>query len=146
MPEICAIIGLKQLDGWPERKLKRELAASALYEALDGIKGLRRIVPPSNQMPIWTYYPVFIEQSFGVPRNIVAKKLHDRGIMVRQYYEPCHKQPAYMLNPKFPSGHVPLKVTEHVAEQVIALPVFDDYQDDETEQIASAFKAIQQEK
>jgi dTDP-4-amino-4,6-dideoxygalactose transaminase len=145
MTEICAIIGLKQLESWPERILNRLDGAAVIHDALGDIKGLHRVLPPSNQMPIWTYYPVLIEQSFGVPRNIVVKKLHERGIMVRQYYEPCHKQPAYMLNPKFPSGHVPLKVTEHVAEQVIALPVFDEMEEAESNQIATAFKEIQKE-
>lgn len=145
MQEVNAIIGLKQLETWPERLAKRTESVSRLYDALDEIKGLRAFKPQPHQNPSWTYYPIFIEQAFGVPRNIVVSKLHERGIMVRKYYEPCHLQPAYMLNPKFQSGHVRLNVTEHLAEQVIAVMVYDKMTIEDIGQIASALRVIQKE-
>ena len=145
MQEINAIIGLKQLETWSVRLIARTDSATGLRTALEDIKGLRVFDAPENHNPVWTYQPVFIQHNFGASRDAVVKKLHDRGIMVRTYYEPCHQMPAYMLNPNFPSGHVPLRVTEHVAAQVIALPVYDDMTDDEIKQIASAFKAIQRD-
>ena len=145
MMELCAIIGMKQLETWPERKLARTVSVSALYEAMEEIKGIGCIKPPSNQMPIWTYYPILIKERFGVPRNIVVKKLHEKGIMVRKYYEPVHLQPAYQYNPKYPSGHVKLAVTEHIAEQVIALPLYDHMTVEEITEIASALRKIQKE-
>jgi dTDP-4-amino-4,6-dideoxygalactose transaminase len=86
---------------------------------------------------------VFIEPEFIVARDAVVDKLHERGIMVRKYYEPCHLQPGYLHNPKFASGNVRLIVTEHVSAQIIALPVYDELSDDDTKQIAKAFCAIQ---
>ena len=144
MMEICAIIGLKQLETWPERTSARTESAASLHEAMSEIKGIKAIKPPSNQMPIWTYYPILIKEGFGVPRNIVVKKLHEKGVMVRQYYEPCHQMPAYQYNPKYPC-HVKLAVTEHIAEQVIALPVFDHMLPGDIAEIASALRSIQKE-
>jgi dTDP-4-amino-4,6-dideoxyglucose len=145
MMEICAIIGLKQLEGWPERIAQRSIAASALYEELEDIKGIKLVKCPVKQMPIWTYMPIFIEDKFNVPRDTVVKKLHEKGIMVRKYYEPCHLQPAFQYNPKYPSGHVKLAVTEHIASQVIALPVYSDMKIEEIKEIAVALRSIQKE-
>jgi dTDP-4-amino-4,6-dideoxyglucose len=145
MIEVCAIIGLKQLETWPERRLARSVAEAALHDTLEEIRGIKLIKPPSNQMPIWTYMPILVTDNFGVPRDIVVKKLHEKGIMVRQYYEPCHLMPAYQYNPKYPSGHVKLAVTEHIAEQVIALPVYGDMKKKEINEISGALRSIQKE-
>jgi dTDP-4-amino-4,6-dideoxygalactose transaminase len=144
MIEICAIIGLKQLETWPERKLARSVAASALYEELEEIRGLKLVKCPSNQMPIWTYIPALVKEKFGVDRDTVVKKLHEKGIMVRKYYEPCHQMPAFRFNPKYPN-HVKLAVTEHVAEQVIALPLYSDMKPEEIKEIGDALRSIQKE-
>lgn len=144
MMEICAIIGLKQLETWPERKLARTESVANLHDALEEIKGIKTIKCPTNQMPIWTYYPILIKEKFGVDRDTVIKKLHEKGVMVRKYYEPCHLMPAYKYNAKYPS-HVKLAVTEYVADQVIALPVYDHMSDEEVKQIASALRSIQKE-
>lgn len=144
MMEVCAIIGLKQLETWPERILARTDSACGLHLALSEIKGIKTVKCPSNQMPIWTYFPILIKEKFGVDRDTVVKKLHEKGIMVRTYYEPCHLMPAYKYNAKYPN-HVKLAVTEYVAGQVIALPVYTDMKDEEIREIASAFLSIQKE-
>jgi dTDP-4-amino-4,6-dideoxyglucose len=141
MTEICAIVGLKQLGKWPQRLASRAKSVARMHEALDSITGFRAFEP--HRMQSWTYYPVFIKPEFMVARDTVVEKLHERGIMVRKYYEPCHLQPAYLHNPKSLSSDLKLTVTEHVAAQIIALPVYDELTDGDAEQIAEAFKAIQ---
>jgi len=143
MTEVCAIVGLKQLETWQDRSISRVNSATALRAALEDIKGIRIPKLQTGHIPIYTYFPILIQQSFGLPRNIVVKKLHEKGIMVRQYYDPCHLSPAYSGN--YPSGYVRLPVTEHVAEQVIALPLYDEMSEAEIKQIASAFWSLQRE-
>ncbi len=145
MTEVCAIIGIKQLETWQERKDSRSDSAAKLISGLEEIKGIGVFAPPQGQRPIWAYMPILIREKFGVPRDTVIKKLHEKVIMVRKYYEPCHLQPAFQYNPKYPSGHIKLAVTEHVAEQVIALPVYDDMKQEEIKAISSALRSIQKE-
>ena len=145
MMEICAIIGLKQLETWPERPSARTKSAANLHEAMSGNQRHQddqTAIEPDADLDVPSL--ILIKEGFGVPRNIVVKKLHEKGVMVRQYYEPCHQMPAYQYNPKYPC-HVKLAVTEQIAEQVIALPVFDHMLPGDIAEIASALRSIQKE-
>lgn len=150
MMEICALIGLKQLETFDIRLASRVARASALRQALDGIEGLRVQRAPAGQSPNWTYQPVFVEPEFGKDRDTVVAESHKRDIMVRVYYPACHELACYSPMNKhmmgFPrAGNNPiarLSVTRRLASQVISVPVFDDMTDQEIDIIAKAFREI----
>lgn len=135
MMEICALIGLKQLEAWDYRVASRIDSAARLRRALDGIEGLRVQRAPLGQQPIWTYQPVFIEPEFGKLRDIVVLGLKAKGIGVRVYYPACHQMEIYNSTASLP-------VTERLSSQVISLPVYDEMTDREIEMIAKAFREI----
>lgn len=136
MMEVCALIGLKQLETFDGRARSRVESASRLRQALDGIHGLHVVRAPLGQSPIWTYRPVAILPSFGRSRDDVLAELHKRGIMARKYYGACHLLPCYA------SHRVELPHTEEVAEQIIALPVYDEMTRAEIQQIAVSFREL----
>lgn len=135
MLEICALIGLKQLETWDFRLQSRIGSAAKLRQALDGIEGLKVYRAPENQQPTWVYQPVFIEPEFGKSRDEVVQQLRVKGIGVREYYPACHWMPIYG-----PPRH--LSVATKLALQVISLPVYDFMEDSEIDTIAKAFKEI----
>lgn len=137
MMEVCALIGLHQLETWEYRRNARIESASRLRYALEGIEGLRVQHNPLGHEPVWTYRPVFIEPEFGKSRDAVAAALQERGIGVRKYYGACHLEPAYKH-----STYPFLRATELLASQVISLPVYDEILDSEIKMIADAFKDI----
>lgn len=137
MMEICAFIGLKQLETWRETSEIRKAAAHIMRQGLDGIEGLRVIKSPSGQKPIWTYVPVLIEKEFGMNRDAVADALIKSGVAVRKYYSACHKLSRY----KGQDVHLP--VTDRIASQVISLPLYNDMTDSEIEQVVEAVKSLQ---
>jgi dTDP-4-amino-4,6-dideoxyglucose len=139
MNEFCALVGVMQLEHFTVRSAQRAESASRLRRGLQGIRGLRVQGAPARQSPIWTYRPIFIEPSFGVPRDDVVYKLRQRGIGVRTYYTPCHKLSCYVSRE---TKRKTLPVTEGLARQVIALPVYDDMDDAQIERIAKAFQEI----
>lgn len=137
MLEICAAIGLKQLEDWQHRIPRRVESAIRLRQALVDldIPGLRVQRAPLGQSPVWLYQPVFIEDGFGMGRDAVMAALALRGIQSRPYYRACHQLACYDRGESLP-------VTERLSAQVIALPVYDAMADDEIGQIATAFKEI----
>lgn len=138
MLEICALIGLKQLEDWQHRSYRRTELAVVLGAEMRRFTGLRAPAAPAGQAPIWTYRPVFVEPEFGVSRDEVIKGLHDRGIGARAYYCACHKLSCYADGTSLP-------VTERLAASVIALPVYDDMTDRDIAAIVNAFKEIRDE-
>lgn len=150
MMEVCALIGLKQLETFDFRIASRLSSATYLRASLDGIEGLRVYRAPVGQQPVWTYQPVFIEPEFGPSRDDVVEKLKAKGIGVRVYYPACHLLQAYSPMSKHMLGFTRagsnpiarLSVTRRLASQVISLPIFDEMLDSEIEQIKNAFVDI----
>lgn len=138
MMEICAIIGLRQLEDWKYVSGQRRAIATAIDYHLRDIPGLKAIKPPEGQEPIWLYRPILIDRhKFGKSRDQVVEQLKTYDIHVRKYYTPCHKLKCYeYLNCSLP-------VTEKIAEQIIALPVYNDMKIKEVDRIGSALREIQ---
>lgn len=140
MMEVCALIGLIQLERFGGIPPLRNTRAAQLRVALGEVPGVRCIIAPKNQMPIWMMQPIMIDaEEFGMSRDDVVKALHRREIMVRKYYSPpCHLMEAYRTDLQLP-------VTERAAREVIALPIYNDMKQSEVQQIADAIAEIQKE-
>jgi dTDP-4-amino-4,6-dideoxyglucose len=139
MQEINALIGLEQMKSLYKLLPARTAAQTALHAALHRIPGVTAIVPPVHQVPIWTYYPILIdEEEFGMPRDHVYYKLRQRGIMTRLYY------PAMHMDESYTAERTRLPVTERVASQVIALPVYNNHTEYEVDRVGVAMKEIRQ--
>lgn len=140
MTEICALIGLEQLKGFEHAASVRRNAFARMTRGLSLIPGLRVGRAPANQNPIWLYLPVLVNQDeFGIDRNLLAAVLEKERLFVRKYYSPaCHHLGAYDR-----VGHQSLPVTEHAADNVIALPVYNDMTDQECDDIVTAFGRVQ---
>lgn len=140
MMEVCALVGLQNLETFPQDSLNRTAAASLLRRKLSGIKGMRVQRAPLCQSPIWMFRPIHIETNFGMSRDEVVNLLRSFDIIVRKDYSmPCHKMPIYNRGET-------LIITEKYASQVVSLPVYNDMTEHEMDRIAAALHNIQQGK
>lgn len=138
MMEICAIIGLRQLEQWHQTIWRRQDVADDMWIALKDIPGLIVIDAPPNVSPTWLYRPVLIDsEKFGMDRDAVVAALKRFEINVRTYYGAAHQLACYR-----PLGYN-LPATEGVASQVIALPIYNDMRQSEIERIADALRGLQ---
>lgn len=137
MNELCAIIGLRNLETWPDRLERRKLSALALRKSLDEIEGVTVIHEASDRLASWCYQPILVENEFGASRDDVVVGLKRSGIMTRTYYPACHLEPFYCYD-----KHPPLPATEKVASQIISLPVYDEMSHHEIHRISSAVMTI----
>jgi dTDP-4-amino-4,6-dideoxy-D-glucose transaminase len=137
LTEICALIGIEQLKTFDQAAERRRYAVRRMRGGLEGIPGLAVGAAPPNQDPIWLYLPVVIDaRAFGVDRDRAATLLEKQGLYVRKYYSPpCHHMGTY----RRASGQE-LPITERVAYNVLALPVYNDMTDEECDRIVLAIR------
>jgi dTDP-4-amino-4,6-dideoxygalactose transaminase len=137
MLEICGMIGVENLKDWPSYRHKRTFACFEFLTYLRRIKGIRTIELTDGQWPSWTYLPILVTEDFGKSRDAVLAHLQEKNIMARKYYTACH-----MMKP-FANGQR-LPITERIASQAIALPIYPDMTGEEMEYIADALKGSAQ--
>lgn len=139
MLEICALIGLQQLETFDAHAARRRDCARRISEGLAAMNGLAVGRAPSGVDPIWLYLPVTIDaKRFGLHRDDVADLLARENLMVRKYYSPaCHQMTAYA---DYPANG--LQETERFAAEVLALPIYNDMTTEECDGIVECFARV----
>jgi dTDP-4-amino-4,6-dideoxygalactose transaminase len=138
MTEICALIGLGQLEVFDAAAAIRRRSAARIARGLKHIRGLTIGRAPSGQDPIWLYLPVLVDRArLGLDRDQVAEALARENLFVRRYYSPpCHRLAAYHGPP------VSLPRTERAASSVLALPIYNDMTTEECDGVVEAFRRL----
>lgn len=141
MLEISAIIGLEQLKTLDQAIATRRQAVERMRIGLSQIPGLLVGQEPAGVQANWLYLPVVVDaKEFGLDRDALASALEEHNVFVRKYYSPpCHHMTAYNSQKE-----VKLDVTERVAYNVIALPVYNDMTDEECDLIVAAIQCARQ--
>jgi dTDP-4-amino-4,6-dideoxyglucose len=139
LTELCALIGLEQLKTFEQAAETRRHAVQRMRMGLERLPGLMLAQAAPNQEPIWLYLPVVIDpHRFGLNRDQVAAALEKENLSVRKYYSPpCHQLTAY-----YAADTPSLPHTEATAQNVIALPVYNDMTDRECDGIVRAFTKV----
>ena len=115
MTDLCAAIGLVQLDRLDEFTAKRRTNAEYLTTRIESV-----ITPTVKEGygHVWHQYTIRVDG--GRDRDVAMKRLNDAGIGTGVFYPvPAHQQ-EYMREIV---GNVHLKVAEKLAKEVISLPV-----------------------
>lgn len=136
---VIALENLRHLEEWTERR-RRILA---LYRSeLSGIPGIRYPALPPESASSLNYMVILIsaaEAPFG--RDDLYRHLKERGIQTKRYfYPPVHRLRAFRaLLPGSPPG---LPVTERVAGEALALPLFSHIAEATVRAVCSAIRAL----
>jgi dTDP-4-amino-4,6-dideoxygalactose transaminase len=117
-------VKLRHLDDW--NKARR--ARAALYTEL-----IRTVTPPREMSYGEAVYHLYVVQS--PKRDALIAHLHARGIgTMIQYPHTIHLQPAY-ANLGYREGSLP--VSEHLAREIVSLPLYPELSLDDVRAIAS---------
>lgn len=121
MPEVCAAMGLVNLDFIPKViQVNRENHA-AYSAALNGVDGLH--VLPFDEQEKNNYQYIVLEITEGRPgrRDRIIEALHSKNVLARKYFWPgCHRMKPY--RDLFPHAGLVLSNTVRVADRVVVLP------------------------
>jgi perosamine synthetase len=137
MDELSSALGCSQMERIEEILDKRERVAKMYYEKLEDADEIQvpYIASYINKMS-WFVYVIRLQR--GIDRNKVIKFLKENGVECKPYFTPIHLQPFYKKIFGFKVGDFP--ITEDVSGRTIALPFFNNLQEEEIEYVVEKLK------
>ncbi|XBB67078.1 DegT/DnrJ/EryC1/StrS family aminotransferase [Nocardioides sp. WV_118_6] len=140
MTEICAAMGLtnlEALDGTIEVNRRNHAAYRA---ALDGVPGIQVLEHDASERRNYQYVVLQVGQEYGLGRDELVELLHRENVLARRYFWPgCHRMQPY--RDLFPDAGRRLPHTEQVADEVVVLPTGRAVSPDHVEVIADLIRA-----
>lgn len=136
MSEINAAFGLLQLQHVDQALTRRKAIAEAYTELLDGIPGIHCLQDKSGYSPNHAYYPILVDENYGLTRDDLYQALRDKNIYARRYFYPLISDfPMYRGTPT--AHHDNLPVAMRISAQVLCLPIYPALQFEDVATIAS---------
>lgn len=139
LSELHAALVLVAFDHLEERVAKRNSLADRYRSGLGEIPGVGwQQVPDGARSSNKDFIITIDAEEFGCHRDVVAAALRAEGIPTRPYYAPpVHRQHAYrdVRGPELP-------VTDHLADRVIALPIWSDMSAGQVDGVVEALERI----
>lgn len=116
--EYAAAVGMAALDGWPQTRAAFRAATGYYEAAFDGVGGVS-LAPGISQDRVRSTLSIRLSKPMAGP---LIAALASGGIAARQWWGVgCHRMPAFKNAP-----HMPLPVTEMLAQSVVGLPFSQD--------------------
>ena len=137
MDELSAALGCSQMERIEEILDKREKVAGRYNKKLVEMEEMQvpSIAPYASKMS-WFVYVIRLDR--GIARNGVIKYLNEEGVQCKPYFTPIHLQPFYKKMFGCKEGDFPGK--EDVTERVIALPFFNNLEEDQIDYVVEKLK------
>lgn len=132
MNEFCAAMGICNLKYVRENILKRKKITELYHTYLENVPGLKLNFTAEETESNYSYYPVYIDEQFGIDRDTLQKKLADKNIYARKYFFPltsafdCYKD-------QFDSEKTPTALD--VSRRILTLPLYPDLEPDDVKRI-----------
>ncbi len=135
MSELNSAFGLIQLKYVDELINKRRAVASTYNSRLNNIKGIK--IPEWNSNPSnnFSYYPIIINESYGLNRDELYELLKLKNIFTRRYFYPLITD--FPMYEKYIGDKKLLANAELVSNEVLCLPIYPDLGDDSINMICN---------
>ena len=132
MNEFSAIMGLCNLKRVDTCIADRKRVCGRYTNGLRSIDGIRILISGDNTERNYGYFPIVIEDSFGLTRNELYNKLASEGIHVRKYFYPLTSDQACFKN-RYRKDH--LDIARNLSERVLTLPLYEGLSDEDIDRI-----------
>lgn len=123
MNELQAAYGLLQLQHIDKALSERGRLHSRYQTLLSGVPGISLITVPDDVTWNHAYYPIMVNEEFGLSRDALYELLKDHGIMARRYFYPLIST-FYMYKHAESAKKENLPVAHVLADKVICLPLY----------------------
>ncbi|MEK7124528.1 MAG: DegT/DnrJ/EryC1/StrS family aminotransferase, partial [Patescibacteria group bacterium] len=120
--EMSCAVGLAQVERADEIIAKRRKVAGIYNKKLSAIKNIELPFVAGTAKISWFVYAIKLAGKIEGKRDLLMKKLKERGIESRDYFQSIHLQPFYKKMFGYKKGDFP--VTEDVSKRTLALPFF----------------------
>jgi dTDP-4-amino-4,6-dideoxygalactose transaminase len=125
MSEINAAIGLLQLKHIATALEKRKLIANEYNEKLSKIRGIKILEDNFSDYSNHSYYPIFIEETYGITRDQLYEKLKSHNIFSRRYFYPLISD-LEIYKRIFNTSNISITTAKKAAEKILCLPIYPD--------------------
>jgi len=142
MTEFNAAMALAGLPLVKAKVQRRNQIAQMYTEKLSRIPGICfQKVHPGHTHPYKDYSVLVVPEILGLTRDLLAEALREEKIETKKYfYPPLHQQYLYSIFHEF--GATDLAQTEHVANNILSLPIYESLPDETICTIADTFERI----
>jgi dTDP-4-amino-4,6-dideoxygalactose transaminase len=136
MNEFQAALGLLQLK-YIDNQIEKRKDITVLYrDLLKNKKGIRFIDDIKKVKHNYSYFPVFIDDNYGISRDELYNRFRDKDILVRRYFYPLiSNMPMYKYLPSAKKENLP--VANKLAGEVICLPIYPELTDKDIKYICN---------
>jgi perosamine synthetase len=121
LDEVRSALGLSQLKRCKEITTRRKQAAKYYNKKLIHVKGIEPVNYQDEKNHVYHLYIIRIKKEFGFSRDIVHKRLYDKGIRTTVHYKPIHRFSYFnklkLRDKKFPNTMLAYK-------ECLSLPIF----------------------
>ena len=118
MNEFAAAMGICNL-----RHARRKRVYERYIERLRDVKGVRLSAPDEKVLPNYAYFPVLIEDAYGIKRDGVHYMLEKNNIFARKYFYPCVNEFGCYKS-WFDTSETP--IAREISYRVLTLPIYAD--------------------
>jgi dTDP-4-amino-4,6-dideoxygalactose transaminase len=135
MVEICAAMGLANLETLPSVLEANRAAYHAYRSALEGTPGVSLIAYDESERNNFQYVVIEVGPQSATDRDGIVAALQRENVLARKYFWPgCHRMQPY--RDLFPHAGLVLPRTQEVAARVVVLPTGPSLPEGAIEQIA----------
>jgi dTDP-4-amino-4,6-dideoxygalactose transaminase len=140
MSEICAAMGLSNLETIDDLIAVNKRNYNAYRSALGGIPGISILPIGEGGASNFQYVVMLVDEQCPVSRDQIIAKLRENNVLARRYFWPgCHRMEPYRT--LFPEAYRDLPQTERVANRVVVLPNGTAVDESATQVIAAIVRA-----
>jgi dTDP-4-amino-4,6-dideoxygalactose transaminase len=123
MSEFNAALGLLQLRYVDETIAARGRVDATYREMLKDVEGIGLLAQEQRGEANYSYFPIFVGETFGQSRDELDGRLRTNGIYARPYFYPLISDfPMYRSLPSASPDNLP--VAARAAQQVLCLPIY----------------------
>ena len=122
MNEFCAIMGLCNLNHLEDAVANRKEKYEYYKEKLKDVKGIRFLDRNNEATLNYAYFPIIIEDSYGVSRDTLYEKLKENNIYSRKYFYPITSDQACFKN-KYKNDEV--GCARQLAKKILVIPFYE---------------------
>lgn len=140
LPDILAVLGVKQLERIEQFNQKRQILASRYLELLQDVEGIQPLnIPTYPHHHAWHLFIIrILATKKDIGRDHFMNVLKEKNIGTGLHFRAVHLQKFYREQMAMKEGMLPN--TEWNSERICSLPLFPDMQEEDVTDVVSAVK------
>jgi len=140
LDEMSCALGISQIERIGEILKDRKKVAELYNEKLKNIPEIEIPYIGKNADLSWFVYVIKIKKSLSSKRNLIIKKMSERGVQCGNYFQPIHLQPFYKKIFGYKKGDFP--ATEDAGKRTVALPFHTKLTEEEIDFVVKNLKEL----